>query len=312
MSEPVLHATPRIADVVREQVRAVAIALRVPALGALAVLVLGSALTIAEFITGGGAVDFAPELSMVPAFVGLLFPIGVWKGEKRFGTSFLWLLPVDRRRHALAKVAAGWVCLMAAVLFFLAWLFVLSLVTGGNILGEHTIQLLPSAVVPEARTLDPAALRAVRYAPQPVFWLVPFTAATGTYLLTSAVAVGVRYPVRWMIGVPLGVLLASALGAAADIDWLKFLASRLLHALVDGRYGLDALFTARAESLKTAVVLTTGKTVSAWRGLPDVGEWVLATAFWIGAGLAALTAAALRQRETGPAPTRDSRGRDLP
>jgi len=297
MSHPALHPPPRFANVVREQVRAVALALRVPAMAALAVLVLGSGLAIGEFITGGGAVDFAPELSMVPAFVGLLFPIGVWKGENRFGTSFLWLLPVDRRQHALAKVAAGWVCLMVTVLFFLVWLFVLSLVTGGNILGEHAVQLLPSTVIPEARTLDPAALRAVRYAPDPVFWLVPFTAATGTYLLTSAVTLGVRYPVRWIIGVPLSVLLVSALGAAARIDWLKLLASRLLRFVFDGRYGLDALFTARAESLKTAVVLTTGKTVSVWRAFPDVGDWALATTLWIGAGLAALMAAALRQRE---------------
>lgn len=298
MSHPALHATPRFADVVREQVRAVALALRLPAMAALVVLVLGSALAIAEFVTGGGAVDFAPELSMVPAFVGLLFPIGVWKGENRFGTSFLWLLPVDRRRHALAKVAAGWVCLMATVLFFLVWLFVLSLVTGGNILGEHTVQVLPSTVIPEARTLDPAALRAVRYAPEPVFWLVPFTAATGTYLLTSAITVGVRYPMRWIIGVPLGVLLVSALGAAANIDSLRLLAARVIDVVFEARYGLDALFTAHAESLKTAVVLTTGKTVSVWRALPDVGDWAIGTLLWIGGGLAALLAAARRQRET--------------
>jgi hypothetical protein len=297
MSHPALHETPRLADVVREQVRAVALALRTPALVALAILLLGSALAIGEFVTGGGPVDFAPELSMVPALVGLLFPVGVWKGERRFGTSFLWLLPVDRRRHALAKVTAGWICLMIGVLFFLGWIFVLALVTGGNILGEHTVQLLPSAVIPEARTLDPAALRSIGYTPEPVFWLVPFTAATGTYLLASAVALGSRYPLRWIVGVPLGILLLSALGAAADIDWLRFLASRLLGAVLEARYGLDALFTARAESLKTAVVLSTGKTVSVWRGLPDVGEWALATFLWIGAGLVALLAAVSRHRE---------------
>ena len=306
MSHPALHPTPRLADVVREQVRAVALALRTPALIAVALLSLGSALAIAEFITGGGRVDFAPELSMVPSFVGLLFPIGIWKGERRFGTSFLWLLPVDRPRHALAKVAAGWVCLMVAVLFFLVWILLLAVVTGGNILGEHTVALLPSAIVPEARTLDPAALRSIRYAPEPVFWLVPFTAATGTYLLASAVALGVRHPVRWIVGVPLAILLASALGAAANIDWLRLLASRMLELALEGRYGLDALFTARAESLKTVVVLTTGKTVGVWRGLPDVGEWALATLLWIGAGLIALLAAASRQRESRRARTHNS------
>jgi hypothetical protein len=303
MTHPVLHETPRLGDVLREQVRAVALALRMPAMAALAVLILGSGLAIGEFVTGGGAVDFAPELSMVPAFVGLLFPLAVWKGENRFGTSFLWLLPVDRRQHALAKVAAGWVCLMATVLFFLVWLFVLSLITGGNILGEHTVQLLPSTVIPDARALDPGALRAVRYAPEPVFWLVPFTAATGTYLLASAVSVGVRYPIRWIIGVLLAILLVSALGAAAHIDWLRLMPSRLVEIVFEGRFGLDALFTARAESLKTAVVLTTGKTVSAWHALPDVGDWVLATVLWLGVGLAALAIASLRQREKTSPPS---------
>ena len=291
------HSPPRLADVLREQVRAVALALRVPAFVALAVLVLGTALTIAEFITGGGPVDFAPELSMLPGFLGFLFPIAVWKGERRFGTSFLWLLPVDRSRHALLKVAAGWVWLMATVLFFLAWIFGLALVTGGNILGEHTVQLLPSAAVPEAGVLDPSALRTVVYAPQPILWLVPFTAATGAYLLASAVALGSRYPLRWMIAALFVVMVISATGAATNIDGLKFFAARLIDAVHEGRYGLDTLLTARAESLKTAVVLSTGKTVGVWRGLPDTGDWAVETLLWGGAGAVALLAAALRQRE---------------
>src|SRR5688572_6966221 len=220
MSNPALHPTPRLADVLREQVRTVALSLRRPTLVALILLSLGSALAIAEFITGGGSVDFAPELSLLPGIVGFLFPIAVWKAEHRFGISFLWLLPVERARHALVKVAAGWVCLMVAVLFFLAWMVALALVTGGNILGDQTVRLLPSPIVPEARTLDPAALRTTIYAPEPILWLVPFTGATGAYLLASAVAVGVRHPLRWAIGIPLSVLGLSFIGAAADIDWL--------------------------------------------------------------------------------------------
>lgn len=297
MSQSALHPTPQFSAVVREQVRAVALAIRTPAFIALGLLVLGTALTIGEFVTGGGPVDFAPELSMLPGMVGFLFPIAVWKGERRFGISFLWLFPVERRRHALVKVAAGWVCLMAAVLFFLLWIFVLALVTGGNILDEHTVQVLPSLSIPDAGTLDPAALRSVRYAPEPVFWLVPFTAATGAYLLASALTLGVRYPVRWAIGIPLSIVLVSLIGGAANIEWLKFLASRLVDVVHQGRFGLDTLLTARAESLKTAVVLTTGKTVSVWRALPDIGDWALATLLWIGAGTVALVAAASRHRE---------------
>src|SRR6185503_11828843 len=109
------HSTPQTRDILREQIRATALALRGP--GMLAALLLGVAtvLVAAEFITGGGRVDFAPELSMVPGALGALFPIALWRGEDRFGTAFFWTLPVDRRRHALTKVCGGWVCLMAAV-----------------------------------------------------------------------------------------------------------------------------------------------------------------------------------------------------
>jgi hypothetical protein len=297
MTQPTLHAAPRIRDVVREQVRAVALALRTPAIAAVSLMTIGTLLTIGEFVSSGGAVDFAPELSMLPGIIGLLFPIGVWKGEDRFGASLLWTLPVDRRSHALAKVCGGWVCLMAAVALFLAWLFVLSLITGGNILGEQVLSVLPSSTVPAPGTLDPAALRAVRYRPQLLLWLVPFTAATGAYLLASAVALGSRHPIRWVIGIFLGALLLSALGSAASVEWLKFGPANFVRFVHEGRFGFDALLTARAESLKTVAVLSNGKTVNVWRDLPDVGEWAIATLAWTSAGCLALWAAVSRHRE---------------
>ena len=297
MTQPTLHAVPRIRDVVREQIRAVALALRIPAIAAVSLMTIGTLLTIGEFVSSGGAVDFAPELSMIPGIVGLLFPIGVWKGEDRFGTGFLWTLPVDRRSHALAKVCGGWVCLMAAVALFLIWLFVLSLLTGGNVLGEQVLRVLPSPTVPPPGTLDPGALRAVRYTPQLLLWLVPFTAATGAYILASAVALGSRYPIRWVIGIFLGALLVSALGATANIEWLKLGPANVVRFVHEGRYGFDALLTARAESLKTVAVLSNGKTVDVWRGLPDLREWAVATLAWSTAGCLALWAAASRHRE---------------
>ena len=297
MTQNTLHATPRPRDVLVEQVRTVALALRTPAIVAAVLVAVGTLLTIAEFVTGGGAVDFAPELSMIPGIVGVLFPIGVWKGERPFGAGFFWTLPMDRRHHALAKVGAGWVCLMAAVALFLVWLLGLSLITGGNIVGAQTILVLPSASVPAAGTLDPAALRSVRFTPEPWMWLVPFTAATGAYLIASAVAVGVRHPLRWVVGLVLGILLVSALGAAAHVEWLKFVPSRLVLLVHEGPYGVDALFTARAESLKTVITLSNGKTVGVWRGLPDLGQWAVATLLWIVAGLVTLWAAASRHRE---------------
>jgi hypothetical protein len=295
MTQATLHATPAMRVVLREQIRALAIALRTPSLIALAMAAVASALAIAEFATGGGPVDFAPELSMLPGMLGAVFPVVVWKREERVGAGFLWTLPVNRRHHALARVSAGWVWLMVAIAVFVVWLLVLALFTGGNFFGEQTLRLLPSAA-PEG-TLSPDALHSVRYSPSPLFWLVPFTAGTGTYVLASAVALGTRHPLRWLIGVILMLLLLSVVGSATHVERLRFLPSVLVHLVHEGPYGLDALLTARAESLKTIVVLSDGTRASVWRGLPDVGAWAIATVLWTGTGLVGVWAASLRHAE---------------
>jgi len=292
-----LHATPRLNDVLREQIRAVALSLRVPVFLAVALATVATVLVVAERITGGGSVDFAPELSMVPGALGFLLPIAVWKNEDRFGPGFLWTLPIDRSRHALAKVGAGWACLMAAIAFFVLWFLVLALFTGGNIVGEQTLQMLPSSVVPDARALDPSALHTVHWTPTPLLWIVPFTAATGMYVLASAFALGARHPWRWIIATFLAALLASAIGSASHVDWLRLGPARLFASVHGGPYGLDTLLSARAESLKTAVTLSNGETVGVWRGLPDLGQWAIATLLWTGCGLVALLAAVARHRE---------------
>jgi hypothetical protein len=233
----------------------------------------------------------------VPGMLGALFPIAVWKGEERFGASFMWTLPVDRRQLVLTKVAAGWVCLMTTIAVFLLWTLVVALFTGGNVLGEQTLTLLPSAVVPPPGVLAPEALHTARFVPSPLLWLIPFTGATATYLLVSALTLGTRYPLRWVIAVVMSMFALSAIGSAERLDSLRFLPSLLARAAEDSRYGLDAILSARAESLKTVVTLANGKTIGVWRGLPNLGDWAVATALWIGVGLAALFAAAWRHRE---------------
>jgi len=297
MTSAALHATPRAGVVFREQVSAVALALRTPAIIAACIALVATALTIGEFITSGGAVDFAPELSMVPGMLGALFPIAVWKGEARFGASFLWTLPVDRRQLALTKVAAGWVCLMTTIAAFVLWTLVVALVTGGNVLGEQTLTLLPSAVVPPPGILAPEALHTARFVPSPLLWLIPFTGATATYLLVSALALGARHPLRWVVGTVMSMFVVSAIGSAEHVDSLRFFPATVARLAEDGRYGLDAILSARAESLKTVVTLANGKTIGVWRGLPNLGDWGVATALWIGVGLAALIAAASRHGE---------------
>ncbi len=301
MTPTPLHAPPSASRVLAEQVRAVTLALRRPAIAAGAVLA-GTSVLMLGSLGESGPIDFRPALSMLPGMVGLLLPLGVWHGETRFGAGLLWTLPVDRRWHALAKVCAGWVWLMALVALFVAWLLTLTLATGGNVLGEDVLRLLPSSftapgILPPAGSLDPGALRTVRWAPSPLLWLAPFTGATGAYLIASAIALGLRHPVRWIAGTLLVLFVVVSAADLAKTEWVAPALNRVLQPLYFGPYGFDALLTARTESLKTLATLSSGETVSVWRGVPSLGHWAVATLLWTGGGLAALWAAASRHRE---------------
>ncbi|HEX8359902.1 MAG TPA: hypothetical protein VF613_07340 [Longimicrobium sp.] len=297
-----LHSTPRPPRVLREQVRVMGYGLRRPAaLAALLLVAAGAAgVTVAAVYTGE-KVSFHPEQLMLPGVAGLLLPIGVWRGEERFGAGFLWTLPVDRRWHALARVGAGWVWLMAAVALFVLWILGLALATGGNVLGGETLRLFhPADIYAAQGTLQPGAWRTIRHAPQPLLWLVPFTSATACYLLASAVALGARHPARWVVGAVLGFMLVRTAGEALGAEWLHGGLGGFLNGLLAGPYGFDTMLTARTEILKVGTTLSTGEPAELWRALPDPGQWAAATLLWTAAGLLALWAAASRHREDRP------------
>lgn len=292
------HAAPRTRDVLLAQIRAVGSAPRVPALVAMAVVALATLLITIESLKTGEVIAFHPEHKMLPGLVGLLLPIVVWRGEERFGASFLWTLPVDRRRHALAKVFAGWLWLMGGVALFVLWSLALTLLSGGNILAEETLRVLTSFSMPASRTLDPAAVETVRWTPAPLLWLAPFTSATAMYLLASALGLATRHPLRWIVGSVIAFSIVSGVGDAANAVWLGNVLESVLEPLFEGPYGLDALLTARTTFLNGKATLSTGDRVVVWRALPDVGQWATATLLWTGAGLVALWAAASRHRES--------------
>jgi hypothetical protein len=108
----------------------------------MAVVALATLLIAIDSLSTGEVIAFHPEHQMLPGIVALLLPIVVWRGKKRFGASFPWTLPVDRWRHALAKVFAGWVSLMGVVALFLLWSLAPTLLSGGNILAEETLRVL--------------------------------------------------------------------------------------------------------------------------------------------------------------------------
>ena len=294
MNQTVLHATPSWPDVLVAQLHALSIGLRMPARITLAVLVAVSLLVGVEIVTGDELFHFHPEHSTLPGLIGLVLPAVVWRHEDRFGPAFLWTLPVDRARHALLKVLAGWIWLIGGVALFVLWLLAVTLASGVTPFTEETRSVLPSFSY--GVTFEPSAIQHVRWVPEPLLWLVPFTSATGTYLLASALALGSRYPLRWIAGSIPAVFLV--LFVVSDLRNLgPNGVDRMLNALVNGPYGLDALLTARTESIQVAAALTTGDRVVVWSGLPNPGEWAIATLLWSGAGLVALAAAAARHRE---------------
>ncbi|HJQ10647.1 MAG TPA: hypothetical protein VJ840_06390 [Gemmatimonadaceae bacterium] len=297
MTDTQLQQPPRLGQVIREQFKATALVLRAPAIAAGGLALFATFLAFADFFRGRASVEFSPELSMIPAIAGGLIPIAVWFGEQRFGPGFFWTLPVDRVQHSLAKVLAGWLWLMIAVIGFVLWLLTLALITKGQIAGDELIHLLPTSTVPPPRTLDPSMLRTINWVPQPVFWLAPFFAGTGLYAISSALMLGLRHPFKWAIGVVAGAFAVAAVSHGVGGDALATKVGHVFEILMFGRYGLDGLLSARTESLHTVITLLNGESATVWRGLPVISEWLAATLLWTGIGFAGLAAALMRHRE---------------
>lgn len=237
MTELSLHPTPRQRDVVREQIRIVGLGVRREALVAAIVLGIVTLLILIDISRGNAASWFDSDDWSPIAFFSFLFPFAVWRREKRFGPAFLWTLPVDRSRLALAKVFAGWVWLMIALAFVVVWQLTLAALAG----------------VPDAETVS----------------FFAFAGVTAMYLLGSALVLGLRHPLRWLLGT-FGVF---------------FLLGTLNEALGDTLLSSRA-FTSALNDM-----------TSAWGSLPHLVQWATATFLWLGAGLAALWAAVRRHRE---------------
>jgi hypothetical protein len=291
---------PSSRDVLMAQFRAIGFTLRLPMLIAAALAVLVTLTLAIQIASGDIEKHLLAEPSSLPGIIGALLPIAIWAREERFGPGFLWTLPVDRSRHALIKVLAGWLWLVAGLALYALCQLVLALVSDGGVLPVKMMYMLTSPM-PASERLDPAMLRIVRWAPGPVVWVIPAAAATATYLLASAIMLGIRHPFRWVVG---AVVLVPALSAAThlagrllDVEWLTDAPARAVSQLVEGRYGLEALLTLRTWSLDTRVVLTTGERIQAWSAIPNLGDWRIAALLWTTAGLLALWAAASRHRE---------------
>ena len=257
-----LHSMPRYRDVVREQIRAVGLSLRPVAVVAAVVMGIATFVMIVDIAGGTGATWFDADHWMPITIASFLLPFAVWRRDKRFGSAFPWTLPVDRRRLALAKVFGGWVWMTAALAILVVFERVMAAAAG----------------VPHSRTLS----------------LLVFTGTTTTYLLGSALLLGLRHPLRWMFGAG-GLLLllpnaVEAMGRNPSGEWQIFAWPGMRWAIY-GPYGLQTLLSS---SGFFSEVEDAGRI---WLALPDFAQWALATVFCCGMALATLWLATLRHRE---------------
>lgn len=292
-----LTPTPTPGLVAREQVRTVGLAVRrevvllAAAVGALVlfmgVVALSPALRVQ--VDGELPLNLNPEeLGILAAMVAVFFPLAVWKGEAPWGDTPLWSFPVEHPRHVVLKIWAGWVWLMAVVLMGLLGICAAVLLAGGA-LGLETTRLL---------VVDPAALAAsggadgttaVAWSSPGYQWFMPFFAATALYLLASALWVGTRHPIRWVVGLWIAVL---AIGGFLELTEIQS-AERFLEGALST---FDQLVTGGHETLRRSVWPTPGERLVVWDALPSPGRWAGISASWLALGVAAVVAAARRHR----------------
>lgn len=242
---PALHPVPERGAIVREQIDAVSVAIRKEQyffIGTLiAFLILGvyGALTHGHGEKPGQAtMEFGPGAIVPMSLVALLIPFGVWRASDRERRAYDWVMPIAQSTHTIVRMLAGWLWLMLAVVIYIAFVLgieaIIVLVNGGSL------------------TLDVPAWT----------WLVPFTATTIAYLLTSIAIVGSEHPWRWIGGIIVGYLAAMLV---LDIVHMQDL-NRALQHVVGGYYGL------------TAAIF--GDLRTRYDFYPNLTRWLGATALW--------------------------------
>jgi hypothetical protein len=232
-----------------------------------------------------------PELLYPSLVVALFLPWLVWKGDAPFGHAYLWTLPVRRQQAAAAKIAAGALWLLLAMLLALALLAAMALATGGGI-GLAEVRL----VGPFSRGL--AAATPTPWSTPLWMWVVPFGAALTLYAASSAVFLGLRSPVRSVgavaVAVTLLVVFAVNLGPGnALYEGL----GRFGQTVFSGQWGLDFVLTGGVATLSEEIDVPGPGSRDLWAALPTAGRWAASLLVWFGAALIALVLALRRHWE---------------
>jgi hypothetical protein len=277
--------------VLAEQARAVSLALVREAMLAGGALALICFLALFVALRANDRLTLLPELLHPTLPVALLLPFAVWKGDPPFGRAFLWTLPVRRQHAAAAKVLAGALWLMVAMLVTLASLAFVSLATGGWI-GAHWGRLVDTG------SGEIATAAKVPWTTPFWGWVMPFTSALVLYTASSAAILGLRHPVRWVIGSIVAVTLAFTMAVAIDPRGLvEHGIDRFREMLWSGSVGLDFMLNGGEASLSRTIDRPGPGSDILWSALPEAGRWATATLFWFGLALLALALAIRRHWE---------------
>ncbi|MYE15149.1 MAG: hypothetical protein F4Y07_01580 [Gemmatimonadetes bacterium] len=292
MTDSTVGRMPEMRAVWMEQLRVVGLAIRretglaglVVALASLAVIAT-SRLPVLQTIFNEDMHElvFDPAVSpwmFLPVLAALLLPLVVWKGERRFGDTPLWSMPVDHRRHALLKVGAGWVWLMVILGAAFVWATLTTLVSGGALgVDEVRLLLLDPAGAPAG---TPGSMESVNWTTPWWQWVLPFTSASAAYLLASTLMLSTARPVFWAVGLWVAGAVVLGIGEIWDIGWMQ-------------RTTEFVAWYIGGESFARGVQLPTGWEV-VWTLVPTAQMWAASAAFWISLGLVGVLVASGRPR----------------
>lgn len=218
----------------------------------------------------GIRLDFTPSLGRAVAVVSMVTPLAIWRDEALFGRRAFFDRPVSKPVLIATRGGAGLIWVMVGALVLTTACLVLASVTGGRF------------DPPQAPFGIQRALTAVA-APRPWAFFPLLSAATIAYVAGTAIAVGVRFPLRWTLAGLAAILivwlLAAEMGTAAPVT-----------SILNGPFGLDAALTGGWRPTLDAgpdAALTPGSFAS----------WLGAVGIWLGLALGVATLAALRHRD---------------
>ena len=288
MALPPAHL-PSTATIVRQQLRVVAGALRHEIRALAAALIL---LCLFAALGGLGREPLVgePSFLLFALPVAAVLPMAVWRGESLFGRAYLWTLPARRQGNAVARIFSGAVWLIVAMSVTLLVIAVIAWASGGH-MGVTEMRLVSADV-------NPSEAAKVTWTTPAWEYFAPFTAGLTVYGLSTAAIVGLRHPLRWVLGAALacGLLIAFLLQTLPGTP-LTIGVETVREQLWFGPYGLDNALSGGNYGLAHQVELPNGDTDFVWSSLPSLLPWLQSTAAWMAVTLLLIALAVRRHAE---------------